>query len=346
MEDAEVPGGAVASLPNDLRSSWDWDYEIDSLRLDELYRKTVAEQWQADTAIDWSQTIDPSQPLVSGDRNTLLGGTLARSLGKVQRERLTAAFAVESFSQILHGEQGALIVSSQLVAASPDRDVKLCAAAQVMDEARHVDIFSRYVKRLGPIPPPSFALRRILDRIVRFPTWQGQMIGMQIVIEGLALTTFKTVRQSTSCELLRSLLDYVIKDEARHMAFGKISLDEQLRALPEQERITLEDFTCDLVIAYRRWGAEPEDMIGLCQVLVEAGIDPAEVLREARRKFEAGEPLDLSEGMRAGLDTTIIPALTRLGLINERVRKRYRAVSIELPDDLEALDMALDELVR
>src|SRR5262249_23938452 len=127
--------------------------------------------------------------------------------------------------------------------AVPDYEAKLYAASQGMDEARHVEVFSRYLTKLDKIYPVQPILGSILDDIIAAPQWQAKLVGQQVILEGLALGPFSNVRAATGCELLRSILAYVTRDEARHVAFGSVYLTSSIAAMPPEERAALEDFT-------------------------------------------------------------------------------------------------------
>lgn len=336
-------GSAIDSSP-DL-SIWDWDYESESGRLSEHYARAVAGQWNPDASINWSQTVDPAR-VFTENSGGIIQGDFSRRLSGAQKETMRARAAVESFSQILHGEQAALVVSSQLVTRVSRHDLRMSAATQVMDEARHVEIFSRYVRRIGEIHPPSPSLRRVIDKIARAPHWACQMVGMQVVVEALAMTTFARVRRSTACPLLASLLDLVVQDEARHMQFGRTCLSDALVDMPEDERIALEDFALEIVLTYRAWGASAADLVATCQLLIEIGLDPTDFLRANIQRLERGEPVDPSDGLRESLDRLIVPSLARLGIITARTRDRYLAAGITTAAMLDSAALALAELIQ
>lgn len=317
---------------------WDWSYQVTQPRIADLYSKAVSEQWTVAETLDWDKTIDPGRPLIEPYRSMPVSPDLYRRLSAAQQERLMAGLTTVTFSQLLHGEQGALMVSAGLVQAVPYFDMKQAAAIQTADEARHLDVFSRYLQRIGNIYPPSPPLRRVLDVIGRHPLWQAQMVGMQIVIEGLALATFLDVRESAACPLLRSILELVIKDEARHVAFGKIGLRHHLEALNDDERASLSAFTTDLITAFRGWGTHPEDLLNYSQVLIEAGIDPTDMLASVQREIAEGRPLDLSRGMRYAFVGVILPNLEQLGLIGPQEAAAVRATFPTANDDLATLE--------
>ena len=141
-----------------------------------------------------------------------------------------------TLSQFLHGEQGAMLVASQLVSCAPTYQAKLYAASQTFDEARHVEVFARYIKEVHGIEYPiNKSLKALIDKILSDERWDLKFIGMQIIIEGLALAAFQTTKETSNCPLLRQLVHYVIRDEARHVTFGVNYLQEFLETLTEEE---------------------------------------------------------------------------------------------------------------
>ena len=141
-----------------------------------------------------------------------------------------------TLSQFLHGEQGAMLVASQLVSCAPTYQAKLYAASQTFDEARHVEVFARYIKEIHGIEYPiNKSLKALIDKILSDERWDLKFIGMQIIIEGLALAAFQTTKETSNCPLLRQLVHYVIRDEARHVTFGVNYLQEFLETLSEEE---------------------------------------------------------------------------------------------------------------
>ncbi|MCJ2188480.1 ferritin-like domain-containing protein [Novosphingobium beihaiensis] len=310
-----------------------------------MYDKSISDQWRAADSLDWSQAIDPVQ-VGRGIGGGMLSSGLTDRLSSPQRDALMAGMGALTFSQLLHGEQGALMVSADLVRLLPSVEMKQAAASQTNDEARHLDVFTRYIRRMGEIHPPSASLRRVLEKVVAHPMWLAQLVGMQIVVEGMALATFLDMRKTTSCPLLRAMLDLVIKDEARHHAFGKIALRRHVEALEEDDRLALQTFALDLVRIFRDWGTEPEDMINSAYVMVGAGIDPTDMITAVRNSALAGNPLDMSRGMRYAFMAFILPDLEQLGLISQMEGHLIRTTLPSQEDELNALDRLREELVR
>lgn len=335
----------LSNIENKLASpTWKWDYSVSDSRIAKLYDKSVSDQWLAADDLDWKRTIDPLDVGKTMGSAMVSPGLLSR-LSPSQCDALLAGMGALTFSQLLHGEQGALMVSANLVRLLPSIEMKQAAASQTNDEARHLAVFNRYASRLGEIHPPSASLRRVLEKIVGHPLWLAQLVGMQIVVEGMALATFLDMRNTTNCPLLKSMLDLVIKDEARHVAFGKIALRQHVDQLDREDRAELQAFTLDLVRTFRNWGTEPEDMTNNAYVMVSAGIDPIDMIVAVQQSTLAGQPLDLSRGMRFAFFTFILPNLDQLGLIDPQALQAVQATMPTPGDDLAVLDRLRIELV-
>ena len=301
---------------------WNYDSEVDELR--NLYVKAAEAQWVAERDIDWDQAIDlekfATTPLgmpVPIDQTSYWKSLKPEVVWQVTKK--TAGFRLSNF---LHGEQGALMVAAQLVNAVPHTDAKFYAATQTMDEARHVEVFARYIKKLDeerPIAPP---LRTILDRILETDNWMHKLVGMQIVIEGLALFSFKEMRQLTQEPLLKELLTYVARDEARHHAYGVQYIERCVPCLSESEREEIEDFALEcarMLIDVRSAGLFND----VLKVWAEAGIDTNEMLLCVQKERDVLTRAR-ERGHRFGpVQGFVIPALRRCGLLSERVAAKY-----------------------
>ncbi|OGB25912.1 MAG: hypothetical protein A3I66_12085 [Burkholderiales bacterium RIFCSPLOWO2_02_FULL_57_36] len=316
---------------------WDWRYGVGDDKTQALYKKAVSEQWQADH-LNWAYVIDPARGLLDPGRDTFIDAEFLRPLGASQREEFVALCVADTLSQILHGEQGALLVSCQLAQSLPDKDAKLFAAAQAMDEARHIEVFSRYVRRLRQVFAPAATLCRVLDKVVSARHWQAQLVGMQIMVEGLALANFSKARAATNCDLLRDLLKFVMRDEARHVAFGNHYLKTILSDMHPDDRAEVEDFAVEMVKAYRGWGRDPEDMAGIFANLIQVGVDPLDYLARLKANLAANGSIDLAPKMMQGLEAIIMPGLKRVGLITDRVRHCYLADELDSAADARTLE--------
>ena len=227
---------AIDKMHSPIDAIWDWSYAIGQNRLHELYVKAKRDQWNADVALDWDTPVDPGGKILDAERMAFLQLAFFKRLDARTRETFNAHYSAWILSQLLHGEQGALMVAGELVAAVPHYEAKLYVASQAMDEARHVEVFGRYIRKLDKIYPVQPVLKSLLFDIMQTPHWQAKMVGMQVILEGLALGTFLNVKAATGCALLRSLLTYVTKDEARHVAFGSLYLTTEIARMHGDDR--------------------------------------------------------------------------------------------------------------
>jgi hypothetical protein len=321
-----------------LETIWDWSYEIEHAKLEDLYKKAKRDQWNADVEIDWSQPVDPAGKILDPERMSMLQLEFFKRLSQTQREAFNAHYSAWVLSQLLHGEQGALMVAGELVPMVPDYEAKLYVASQTMDEARHVEVFARYIRKLDKIYPVQRTLQQILDDIMSTPHWQAKTVGMQVILEGLALGTFINVRAATGCALLRQLLAYVTKDEARHVAFGNVYLSTAIADMHPDDRAEVEDFAFQVttrIVGMRR-GMEAMD--GFDAVLVESGLDPADFVRAIQKEVAAGFKLDGTPGAVHTLSGLVIPGVVRAGLVSDRIRPKYDAARVRLFADTHTLE--------
>ncbi len=227
-----------------------------------LYEKAKGSQWNANTDLDWSIDVDEEKvalEMVAGDPNVEYLRSLPKgsdnpmsSWGDAQWTELTNEFTRWRLSQFLHGEQGALVCTAKIVESVPWIDAKYYAATQVMDEARHVEVFGRYLtEKLSGEYPINAHLRALLDDIINDTRWDMTYLGMQIMVEGLALAAFGFMNIITTEPLLKRLLRYVMSDEARHVAFGVLSLQEVYSQLTAAELRERQEFAYEAAVRMR-----------------------------------------------------------------------------------------------
>jgi hypothetical protein len=337
------------SAPPDVYKSameiaWQFSYEQENEKLKTLYSKAKRLQWDAETYINWDTPIDPSRPVIDEERFGLTQLPFVQRMSKSQQEALRAHIAAWQLSQFMHGEQGALMTAAALTHAVPDYDGKLYAATQTMDEARHVEVYERYIRKLAIVYPMSKTLKDVIDTTLKADRWVKIAIGMNMVVEGLALGAFQNMRKSTSCELLRSIVEGVLRDEARHVAFGNVYVAQAIAAMHPDEREDVAEFAFTVVSAMRasrQQGATFD--AGFLQVLTTVGIDPADFgkgMMEARASGVRVQPP--SDQVHAYKDL-MMPALVRVGAVTDRARERYAKAGIKIFEDttvLRALEQA------
>ena len=256
-----------------------WDYEKGQRpKLDKLYEKAKKAQWNAQTDLPWETEVDQRELVVANavanggfNEGIDVAGTSLESWG--DEEWIT--FGVESqnwtLSQFMHGEQGALVCTAKIVESVPWIDAKYYAATQVVDEARHVEVFNKYLdEKLSGHYPINAHLRMLLDDIITDSRWDMTYLGMQIMVEGLALAAFGFMHQMTTEPLLKQLLRYVMSDESRHVAFGVLSLQEYYQQLSAAEIRERQEFAFEAAVRMR-------DRFLQQEVWERVGVNPKEV---------------------------------------------------------------------
>ena len=217
-------------------------------RLLALYQKGKDKQWDAVQRIDWGLEVDPYDVLglPDDDHGHLRHQVLGQDSAPTTSRELRQHNAAWQFSQFLHGEQGAMICAARIVESVPDLDAKFYAATQTMDEARHAELYARFLhEKVGLVYPINDELQALLNDTLSDSRWDMPYLGMQVLIEGLALAAFGVLRDFTTKPLPRQILAYVMQDEARHVAFGRMALrDYYQRAQPAELR-EREDFVIE-----------------------------------------------------------------------------------------------------
>src|SRR5690349_13147928 len=293
-----------------------WDYDTRSEELLKLYAKGKKEQWDADTRIDWRLEVDPEDPMQMDDQVVPLYGTpIWQKLSEKQRAELRYHSQVFNLSNFLHGEQGALVCSARIVQDVPRIESKFYAATQVMDEARHVEAYRRLLaEKFQFVYPISKPLKTLLEQALGDPRWDFTYLGMQVLIEGLALVAFQRIRDYSRNTLCRQVNAYVMQDEARHVAFGRMALREYYPQLTEAERREREDFVIEGSIHLR-------DRMRSVEMWEKLGYEPKEVV----------PILEASEGnirYRMRLFSRIVPTVRDIGLWSPRVQKAFADMGV------------------
>jgi hypothetical protein len=311
------------SVPAQADATFTFDYERSRPALGKLYEKAKSSQWKADD-LPWH--IDVDQEKVAADNQNQNGfnrngdhtGTPFEHWGDKEWIR----FGVESqnwtLSQFMHGEQGALICTAQIVETVPWIDAKYYASTQVMDEARHVEVFARYLDtKLSGHYPINAHLRMLLDDIIADSRWDMTYLGMQIMVEGLALAAFGFIHQMTTEPLLKQMLRYVMSDEARHVAFGVLSLKEYYAQLSASELQERQEFAFEAAVRMR-------DRFLQQEVWERLGVD----VKEAVRVVIDAPDRPIFQGL---LFSKIVPNCKKLGLLDAGdgwLRKRFTELGV------------------
>ncbi len=248
------------AVQSNYETIFTWDYEKGGRpKLDKLYEKAKRSQWNAQTDLPWEIEVDQEKLVVAnavanGGFNSEVDvkGSPVESWGDPEWIEFGIQSQNWTLSQFMHGEQGALVCTAKIVESVPWIDAKYYAATQVMDEARHVEVFSKYLDdKLSGHYPINAHLRMLLDDIIADSRWDMTYLGMQIMVEGLALAAFGFMHQMTTEPLLKQLLRYVMADEARHVAFGVLSLQEYYAGLSAAELRERQEFAFEAAVRMR-----------------------------------------------------------------------------------------------
>jgi hypothetical protein len=259
-----------------------WEYEKGARpKLNRLYEKAKTAMWNGETDLPWDTPVDQEAVVMANAMNNgglTAGMDLSGTPFAKWTDREWIQFGVESqnwtLSQFMHGEQGALICTARIVENVPWIDAKYYGATQVMDEARHVEVFAKYLdSKLSGHYPINAHLKMLLDDIIRDDRWDMTYLGMQIMVEGLALAAFGFIHQLTTEPLLKQLLRYVMSDEARHVAFGVLSLQDYYKELSASELQERQEFAFEAAVRMRdrflqqevfdRMGVPVKEAVGL-----------------------------------------------------------------------------------
>ena len=221
-----------------------WEYGENRAGLLQLYSKGKQQQWDAAERIDWSQDLDPENPMQLDDRVIVIyGSDIWNRMTDKERRQVRHHLQAAQISQFMHGEQGALIATSKIVQSVPNLDAKFYAATQVMDEERHVEAYSRLLHDKFELAYPiTHGLRSLLESGLGDNRWDMTYLTMQILIEGLALAAFQRIRDQSKNPLAAAVNAYVMQDEARHVAFGRLALRDYYPQLSDAERNEREEF--------------------------------------------------------------------------------------------------------
>ncbi|MER7506849.1 ferritin-like domain-containing protein [Streptomyces lavendulae] len=327
-----APGEGVWQVPATGSARFGWEYDGGRERLLALYQKGKDKQWDGAKRIDWGIEVDPYDPLGTPDEVLTLYGTRhwARMTDRDKGE-LRRHYSAWNFSQFLHGEQGAMVCAARIVESVPDLDAKFYSATQTMDEARHAEIFGRFLhEKVGMLYPINDSLQGLLGDTLRDSRWDMPYLGMQVLIEGLALAAFGMIRDTTDKPLPKQILAYVMQDEARHVAFGRMALRDYYKQLTEAELREREEFVIEGCYLMR-------DRLRGVEVLENFGIPR----REAEEYSEQSEFLHL---FRKLLFSRIVPCVKDIGLWGERLQKAYLDMGVfDMGDANLDLLMSQDE---
>lgn len=310
--------GAYQSVKSTIDTVFDWQYALKDEKLLALYEKGKANTWNA-SDVDWSTEVDIARLVTEARADEFMNSLMDPPVKFTLESAIEFRQHMNAFmlSQFLHGEQGALVATAKIVQTVPWEEAKFYAANQVADEARHVEVYHRYLtEKLGLSYEVHPSLRELLDAIVRDSRWDMTYLGMQILVEGLALAAFGTMRLANQNEpLIQDITDRIMQDESRHVAFGVISLSKLYAGeLSGSELREREDFVIEATALLR-------DRLLATPVFDRLGWDKSVWVPWMQENA-------FQRGFRQMMFSKIVPNLRRLGLLTDRVRAAFQKLDI------------------
>ena len=318
------PEDVVEIFNTPLTGCYNWDYKVQDNRIKKLYELGKELEWNVEKDVDWNHP----KPELNDEGFKFMDDQWKNheDYAKLSYEE-KCQFIKDSqdwtLSQLMHGEQGALLVASQLTSCAPTFNAKLYAASQTFDEARHVEAFNKYLQtRIGRVMPIGANLKALLDKVLTDSRWDLKFIGMQVIIEGLALAIFNTMKETTQDPVLKRILSLVIRDEARHVTFGVNYLTSFVTTLTPEEKIEREDFCLEACTVMRNRFKQYE-------VWEKWGFDLDYTDKYANENAFQGRFQHL-------LFTRVMPNLKKIDLLPDRLLPKYEELGVSSWIDAES----------
>jgi hypothetical protein len=311
------------TVPGMTHAQFNWEYDEGRHQLLQLYEKGKNKQWNAAERIDWSLDVDVTDQEVMPDYYVPIFGSPAwEKMSRAEKDTVRHHYAAWLNCQFLHGEQGALICAARTVETVPDVDAKFYGATQVMDEARHVETYARYINtKLELAYPINPHLKELLNQTLSDSRWDMTYLGMQIMIEGVALAAFSMIRDFTGDPLAKSINAYVMQDEARHVAFGLLALKDAYAGFTQAEKEEREEFVVEASYLLKdRFLSE--------EVWDNLGLDVDECVKFVDNHQMMGE-------FRKALFSRVVPNVKKIGLWGPKVREAFVDMGVMQFEDLD-----------
>jgi hypothetical protein len=305
---------------------WTWEYGETVAEMRRLYEKGKVNQWNAETDVDWSLPVSKDDWVMNPEASMF--ANITKMMGKDEATQKAAAFDELNFtlSQLLHGEQAALQLCGQLTNVCDEMDQKWYAASQVIDEARHIEVFAKFLShKMGTIYPIGGTLKVLLDMLLEAKGMQKKVLGMQTLFEGMAVGIMNMMRHESRNALFTDILTRVEQDEARHAAFGVLSMRRIVKTSEKAEMDEMEDWAFNILEALNA-----NQQLDMLRVLgPKYDIEP-EVVVKMMTSLPNFAELNSMVYMH-----TVVPNLLRLGLITDRTEADWKRLGmmVELKND-------------
>ncbi|HET9622069.1 MAG TPA: ferritin-like domain-containing protein [Kofleriaceae bacterium] len=301
------------------------DYSCREDKLNALYEKAKRAQWDVAKDVDWSHELDPDNPLAMPDAMLLVYDTpLWNGLDDKGRRDVRHHWQGWMLSQILHGEQAALICAAKLASGEDSLSARLCSAMQVADEARHVEAYARLVgEKLTVKYPMSRSLQGLLEDTIRSSALDITNLGMQVLVEGIALSIFQNIVAFSKDPFIKDLFTRIHRDEARHFAVGRLTLTQLYAEMTSTERKEREEFVSEgASVLYEHLCADD-----IWEPLGFARESTGAMVRQSK----------IANGIRRAIFRRLVPAIRDMNLLTPRVRATFEKLGVA---DYERMPLA------
>ncbi len=313
-----------------LETIYQRSYLSEAPDLRSLYEKAKRDQWNAARDIDWSQPVDLGRGIFANELIDGHGTDVINRLDSKRLAELNVQFSCWRLSQLLHGEEGAMLACSQLVDMVPGNDAKFFQATQVVDEARHTEVLSRYLmeKCDGRIYPLTKNVRALFEYILGHGKWFVKTVGLQLIAETFAVALFRMLSETAIDPLLRSICKRILADESRHMGFSVLSLPDAIKSLSPSDMRELEEFTREAIhlVLSGQFPQEAYEAVGM-------NSNEIEEIKRARKEMARGsgsvDAAYFRKLFRREMHQTIVTNMQKVGLLNERTSGFLRDIGID-----------------
>jgi hypothetical protein len=315
-------------IPTTFDTLWQRSYTVEAADLRGLYEKAKRDQWNASRDINWETPLDLDNGIFADE---LVDGHGTDALARLDAKtfaRLNVEFSCWRISQLLHGEEGAMLACSQLVDMVPGNDAKFFQSTQVVDEARHTEVLSRYLidKCGGRIYPVTPNLKTLFDFILGQGKWFIKTVGLQLIAETFAVALFRLLGETAKDPTLSLICKRILSDESRHMGFSVLSLPDEIASLSPSDLREVEDFTRDAIqlVLGGQFPKEAYETIGMNAAEIDR-------VKKVRKQAAAGGPDQtmFRRLFKREMHTTIVANMKKVGLLNERTSGFLREMGID-----------------
>ena len=314
-------------VQSEFETLYQRDYSVLAPDMRRLYENAKRDQWNVSKDIDWSTPVDLEKGIFAEGMIDGYGSPLYEKLDDKTKRELNIEFSCWRLSQLLHGEEGAMLACSQLVDMVPSNDAKFFQSTQVVDEARHTEVLSRYLMERcdGRIYPMSENLKILFDYLLGQGKWFIKTAGLQLVAETFAVGLFRMLAETAQDPLLKAISKKILLDESRHMGFSVIGLPDMIASLSPSDFAELEDFTaeaCRLVLR----GQFPRP------AFEKVGFSQAEIDEIQRYRVENAKSNDyvlFRQIFRREMYTQVVSNMKKVGLMSDRTRENLRKLGID-----------------